>query len=109
MTRTSADPAPWVHQGYRSANEWEPTNPHGDRTHGLWRPRPEFDAVEATTLWKCPGCGDVMPAGFGEDDHFNCNYPEDFPAGEYAGPPVGEWEQTAADQLPPASTTGSDQ
>ena len=79
MTKTSADPMPWVHQGYRSANEWEPANPHGDRTHGLWRPRPEFEAVEATTLWKCTECGDVMPAGFGEDDHLNCNHPEDFP------------------------------
>lgn len=79
MTKTSADPMPWVHQGYRSANEWEPTNPHGDRTHGLWRPRPEFDAVEATTLWKCPECGDVMPAGYGEEDHFNCNRPSDYP------------------------------
>jgi len=31
--------------------------------------------------WTCPECGDVMPAGYDEDDHFNCNRPEDFPTG----------------------------
>lgn len=29
-------------------------------------------------MWRCPECGDVMPPGFGEDDHFNCNYPSEF-------------------------------
>lgn len=30
------------------------------------------------TGWTCPQCGDTMPPGYGEDDHFNCNWPEDF-------------------------------
>lgn len=34
--------------------------------------------ADALGLWTCPDCGDTMPPGFGEDDHFNCNWPEDF-------------------------------
>lgn len=36
---------------------------------------PEPDVPE---LWTCPDCGDTMPPGFDEDDHLNCNWPEDF-------------------------------
>lgn len=43
--------------------------PHGCR--GDARSEPESDEPE---LWKCPDCGDVMPPGFDEDDHLNCNW-----------------------------------
>ena len=33
--------------------------------------------MSAQILWSCDHCGDVMPAGFGEDDHFDCNWPND--------------------------------
>ena len=33
-------------------------------------------------LWECSDCGDIMPAGFGEDDHFNCNHPTETRNGE---------------------------
>lgn len=26
----------------------------------------------------CPSCADVVPEGWTLDDHFNCNWPEDF-------------------------------
>ena len=36
----------------------------------------QYAALEARRI--CPACGDKMPLGFDLDDHFNCNWPEDF-------------------------------
>lgn len=59
-----------------------------------------------------PECAAAWPEAhsFGYDPRC-CRFPKScsatIPDGELLGSPVGEWEQTAADQLPPASTTGS--
>lgn len=37
----------------------------------------DYCACVCETARTCPSCGDVVPAGWTLDDHFNCNWPED--------------------------------
>ena len=58
----------------------------------------------------CPGeHGNSQQVTYLFDALVQCGWSAPTEEGEYAGSPMGEWEQTAADQLPPASTTGSNQ
>lgn len=41
----------------------------------LWERIAEASDLAART---CPECKDSVPPGWTLDDHFNCNYPEDF-------------------------------
>ena len=53
----------------------------------------------------CPECGDSVPPGFTiEDDHFNCNYPEDF-----IGWPDPDIESTSIGAAPVESPTPDDE
>lgn len=43
MPEPIADPTPWVHDGFRSANQYEPPYPFfSTAPSGKWAPRPEF-------------------------------------------------------------------